>query len=212
MKLGFAQIRDSVASTVSGYVYRLIGGSTEPRDARLFGVPGIFTRPQDQDSDLGVEDCVSIESGTERIIIATKNARLMERLVSYLARDLDKGEIVLGSEDGTARCYVSCRPDGTVVVNGDDGGGNTCVVTWDPAAGNVDMETSGNVRFGGALADSYLARYTELSALYGSLKTSHDTHTHLYNPGPGGAVATATPLPLAPAWDPNIASSTPMSD
>lgn len=189
MKLGFSQIRDSIEATV-GYTYRLVAGSSTARDAFLFGIPGIYSRPHDSDDTLGVEDCVHVESGAERVILAVRNSNGIRRLLDYLGRALDAGETVLTAEDGTSRCHIDARPNGDVIVKADSGGANNCTITWDASTGNVDIETTGTVRVGGAAV-------TDSAAMYTALKTEYDLHVHTCPPPLGNTGVPTVPMTVA---------------
>lgn len=162
MRLGLSNLRDTVGQTV-GYTWRIIAGANRVRDAIIYTLPGYFTRPND-DGDTGTEDCLHLENGDERLVFATRNARALERLLSYLGREFDKGEAILTSEDGTNRAVVSLRPNGDVSITADDGGANTCSVLWDASTGNVEIDSSGTVNIG---ASTYkLVRWENLESYF----------------------------------------------
>jgi hypothetical protein len=199
MRLSFGDIMDSIDGTI-GYIIRIFseGLTTRNREAELYTLPGIFCRPNDADEDtVGTEDCIVIENGDDRIIIATKNAKAWGSLISYLSRDLDKGETVLTSEDGTARGYISVRPNGDVYVSADNGT-NSVTMEWDASTGDLNVDADGDILLDPTGTVHAGGVVTDFATKFNALKASYDTHTHLYNPGPGGAVATATPLPLLP--------------
>jgi len=185
VKLGFSNIRDTIEGSV-GYVSRIIAGADRVRDALLFLPPGFFHRPMDEDTTTGTTDCVHVEDGSERIILATNNSSAWERILDALGRALDRGETVLTAEDGTGRAYVSIRPAGTLVISSDSGGGNTITITADDTTGDLTIATSGDVildtvgvvKIGDAVAPEYAVMYNALKTDFDALVLAHNTHNH----------------------------------
>ena len=212
MKLGFSNIRDTIEGSV-GYVSRIIAGADRVRDALLFLPPGFFHRPMDEDTTTGTTDCVHVEDGSERIILATNNSSAWERILDALGRALDRGETVLTAEDGTGRAYVSIRPAGTLVISSDSGGGNTITITADDTTGDLTIATSGDiildtvgvVKIGDAVAAEYAVMYTALKAELDAWCVEYAAHGHVEtgvntltptNP-PGGPASVLTPITVA---------------
>jgi hypothetical protein len=235
MRLSFGDIMDSIDGTI-GYIIRIFseGLTKRTREAELYTLPGIFCRPNDADEDtVGTEDCVVIENGDDRIIIATKNAKAWASLISYLGRDLDKGETVISSDlagwdatvNDTPRCHTSWRPDGTLRIastNGDIAPNDkTTEIILDPATGNIDIDTAGTtpglIRLGGAGATYIVAREDVLdtwwtTALTG-VKAIIDNHGHQYLPGPGPLAITNGPtVALGPSAAPTPVPAWPAAD
>jgi len=155
--------------------------------------------------------------GDDVVCSATKNREIESKVRTELGRDLDPGEAVMFTGDGTGHAYIDIKPDGDVVMVSNDGGGNTITLTLDASTGNYDLKTSGKVRIGGSSADTPIVRYAELMTLYASMKLAHDNHGHLdpvsgiltgpvTAPGPG-----AIPLNF-PTWDTAIASGSGETD
>jgi len=184
MKLVFSEIRDTVDGAVD-YLHRLMGGGTaaKVKEAIAWSLPGYFYRPHDADEDtVGTEDCLAVEHGDHREVVATRNAKAWANLISYLSRALDRGETVITSEDGTGRSYISLRPAGTLVVSSDDGGGNTITITADETTGDLTLATSGDVildttgvvRIGDPVTPEY-------AVMFNALKTEIDAYVAMFN-------------------------------
>lgn len=185
MKLGFSNIRDTVDGAV-GYVSRIIAGADRVRDALLFSPPGYFHRPMDEDTTTGTTDCVHVEDGSERIILATNNSSAWSRLLDALGRAFDSGETVVTAEDGTNRGYVSWRPNGDIELTVDNGqtgmGALSTTVLLDTSTGNVDITftgpASGTLRVGGLSVTDYATMFNALKAEVDANSNRYTGHVH----------------------------------
>jgi len=174
----FSHLRDTVDGTV-GNIWRIVAGANRVKDAVYYSIPGYYGRPSDEDDSIGREDCLHMESGNERIVFATRNAGRLQRVLDYLSRDRDKGEVLFSTEDGTARSLFTLRPDGQIHIkmdNGETAPNDKAQEIWlDPVTGNVDITptgtTPGLIRLGGAGATYHLIREETLNSWWSTAMT-----------------------------------------
>lgn len=154
---------------------------------------------------LGGDDVVGCES---------RNIGIAKAVNDELARDLDEGEVVLFTGDGSGKhAMIDVRPNGDLVISNADGA-NSISATWDASTGHCDIVTSGKFRIGGAGATSAIARESDLDTLYTTavvgIKSAFDSHVHTC--AAVGAPSSTPMLPPAvplvfPAWPATVASA-----
>jgi hypothetical protein len=192
-----------------------------------FGEGGMATSPDNSDRELisdresfsqwflvhrppanatyGDTEVVITRLGPDDVIVCeTKNRGVESAIRDEVGADPAEGDVAMGTGDGT----------------------NFVCIHFDPS-GDINITASGNVNIGGAAADSFVARCTELETLVTQQKTDFDGHGHYYINGAGAPTSTSSPTtgglvgpPLQPpgvpetfpAWDANIASDTLKSD
>jgi hypothetical protein len=189
-----AELIDTVEKTI-GYGLRVRTGGQDARlkDAELQSPPGYYARPNDADeTGVGTEDVVLMEIGDYRLVLCSHNSRGWKRLLDYLARALDKGETVITAEDGTNRCYLSLRPDGTLRLHVD--------------GSDLEVDTTGITQVDDA-ADDWATRFDDLKSELDAWVLEYNAHGHTdsmlgvtttpQNP-PGGPASTQTALTAAP--------------
>ncbi len=172
-------------------------------------------RPRDADeSTTGTDDAVIVESGDERIILATNNAKAWESLISALGRDLDKGEVALTAEDGTNRGLIQLRPNGDIGITVGDGGSNAVIMSLDASAGTLTVTTTGDIDLFptglvhiGSGTSYTLVRWEQVQAWWDTLVTGvadlYKLHTH---PDPVSG-NTGPPSNTFPAYPTNAKSN-----
>jgi hypothetical protein len=161
MRFTWAEVVDTVETAI-GYIHRVRTGGNDARlkDAEMQSPPGYFCRAGDADeTTVGTEDALVLENGSQRQILCTNNSTAWKRLLDYLARALDKGEKVITAEDGTNRCYLSLRPDGTLRLHVD--------------GSDLEVDTTGIMQVDDA-ADDWATKFDDL-------KTQVDAHVNTFN-------------------------------
>lgn len=224
MKLKFAEIVDTVDGAID-YLHRIRGGGTAAKlkESIPWSLPGYFYRAHDADEDnVGTEDCLIVEGGDHRHVIATRNATAWGKLLDYMdlvwSRVMDKGETVIFGADGSAACIITVRPNGELRIRTDNltaaPGDKTCDIWLDPATGNCDITpggtTPGELRIGGALATDYVTLFNALKAEVDAWTVEYNAHGHTA-PGGGGPTTPPENPPGGPPSVQNVLTNAPRS-
>jgi len=163
--------------TGEGGTYGDDGINTELcQDREPFEAWWVVSRPPDVATFEETEYAVMRLSGNDDVPVASRNVKVQAAVRTAIATDLQPGDAVLFTGDGTDSVRIHLKP-----------GGDVHIVT----SGDVSLDPTGEVLMGGVAATDYVT-------LFSQLKTLYDAHTHT-NPPPLGATGVpVVPLTNAP--------------
>jgi hypothetical protein len=202
VRLQFANVRDTAARAI-GWVARVIGGASAPRDAVTYGSLGVYSRPHDEDEDYhGTVDVVQVENGDERAIIATRAVQLLEALEAHLGDTMDKGEVCVWTKRQTQwvhRKTICDLNDGVITIHAykydsGDGSASTAEVECDGVNGDVNIKSShyNNLESPSSPADDFVTRFNSLKTEFDAFAAKFNSHTHSGVMAGPGSTSTAT--------------------